>query len=72
MNIKTADEIGIFIREERKKQGILQQDLAELSRVSIHFLSNLENGRQSAEMRKVFAVLRSLGISMHLETRAQA
>jgi y4mF family transcriptional regulator len=68
-SITSADQIGEVIRRERKKQGLLQQDLADLSGVSGHFLSNLENGKATAETRKVLAVLRNLGIGVRLETR---
>ena len=67
--IYSVKQIGDFIRKERKQQGIIQQDLADLSGVSLHFLSNLENGKTSVEFQKVFAVLQSLGIEIHLKTR---
>ena len=68
-SVKNAEQIGKIIRKERKRQGILQQDLAELSGVSLHFLSNLENGKATVELQKVLLVLRSLGITLKLETR---
>ncbi|WP_321992432.1 type II toxin-antitoxin system Y4mF family antitoxin [Marispirochaeta aestuarii] len=67
--IHSAEQIGEIIRYERKRQKILQQDLADLSGVSLHFLSNLENGKPTVEFRKVLLVLRSLGIEMELRTR---
>ena len=67
--IHSAEQIGELIRCERKRQKILQQDLADLSGVSLHFLSNLENGKATVEFRKVLLVLRSLGIEMELRTR---
>ena len=68
-SIQTAAEIGELIRTERKRQKILQQDLADLSGVSLHFLSNLENGKASVEFQKVLLIFRSLGIKMQLTTR---
>lgn len=67
--IKTVAQIGKLIRSERKRQKILQQDLADLSGVSLHFLSNLENGKPTVEFQKVLQVLFSLGIEMELKTR---
>ena len=69
LSIHSAEQIGELIRCERKRQKILQQDLADLSGVSLHFLSNLENGKTTVEFRKVLLVLRSLGIEMELHTR---
>jgi HTH-type transcriptional regulator / antitoxin HipB len=67
--IQSVTQIGELIRSERKRQKILQQDLADLSGVSLHFLSNLENGKPAVEFQKVLLVLRSLGIEMELKTR---
>ena len=69
LSIHSAEQIGEIIRYERKLQKILQQDLADLSGVSLHFLSNLENGKATVEFRKVLLGLRSLGIEMELRTR---
>ncbi len=71
-SIISVKEIGELIRAERKRQNILQQDLAELSGVSLHFLSNLENGKASVEFQKVLLVFRSLGIEIQLTTRQAA
>jgi len=68
-SVLTVAEIGELIRAERKRQRILQQDLADLSGVSLHFLSNLENGKTTVEFQKVLLVFRSLGIEMQLTTR---
>ena len=67
--IISVSQIGEVIQKERKRQKVLQRDLAELSGVSLHFLSNLENGKPSVEFQKVLLVLRSLGISMLLSPR---
>lgn len=67
--IRLVSQIGELIRTERKRQGLVQRDLAELSGVSWHFLSNLENGKPTAELEKTMLVLRSLGIDMRLTAR---
>ncbi|MCD6396445.1 MAG: helix-turn-helix transcriptional regulator, partial [Spirochaetaceae bacterium] len=71
-SVLTVTEIGKVIRTERKRQKIIQQDLAALSGVSHHFLSNLENGKASVEFQKVLLIFRSLGIEMQLTTRQAA
>ncbi len=68
-SVLSVAEIGKLIRAERKRQKILQQDLADLSGVSLHFLSNLENGKATVEFQKVLLIFRSLGIEMQLITR---
>ena len=69
-SIDSVKQIGELIRKERKRQGVRQQDLADLSGVSWHFLSNLENGKSTVEFQKVLLVLRCLGIGIQLETRS--
>lgn len=70
ITVQSVSQIGELIRKERKRQKILQQDLAELSGISLHFLSNLENGKPTVEFQKVMLVLRSLGITMKLSARS--
>lgn len=69
IHVTSVTQIGEAIRRERKRQGIMQRDLADLSGVSYHFLSNLENGKASSELQKVLKVLQSLGISVLLAPR---
>jgi len=69
--IRDTEQIGKIIRTERKRQKILQQDLADLSGVSQHFLSNLENGKATVEFQKVLQILQTLGIDMFLKNRSR-
>ncbi len=62
-DIKT---LGRIIREERRKQNLTQQDLADTAGVSVRFLGDLERGKDSCEIARVFSVLRVLGISLQL------
>ena len=66
--ISTAD-IGCIIREERKQQHLTQTELSGLSGVGITFLSNLENGKESAEIGKALNVLTMLGIDLFAQRR---
>ena len=52
INIGSTKELGELIMHERKAQGLTQTQLAGLSGVGITFLSNLENGKQTAELGK--------------------
>ena len=67
--IRSVTQIGELIRKERKRQDLVQRDLADLSGVSWHFLSNLENGKPTVELEKTMLVLRSLGIDIRLTAR---
>lgn len=62
-------ELGVLIREERLRQKLTQTDLAGISGVGITFISQLENGKKTAEMGRVIRVLTMLGIDLYAERR---
>ena len=49
--------IGDFVKEERKKNQLKQEDLALYAGVSTKFISQLENGKETLKLDKVNAVL---------------
>lgn len=59
--------IGTKIRQERKAQSMTQTELANLSGVSLNFLSQLEQGKPSVQMDKVLMVLDTLGLNIELK-----
>ena len=67
--LATVGELASLIRFERRRQGITQAELAGLSGVGVTFLSQLENGKESAEVGKVLSVLTMLGIDLVAEPR---
>lgn len=70
MTVSTPAEIGALIRDERIRQRLTQTDLAGLAGVGITFISQLENGKESAELGKALGVLTILGIDLIAERRA--
>lgn len=62
-------ELGSLIREERLRQKLTQTDLVGISGVGITFISQLENGKETAEMGRVIRVLTMLGIDLYAERR---
>ena len=58
-----SHKIGSIIRAEREQLGLTTQLLADLADVSLPTLLSIEKGR-GAQMRKVAAVLRSLGLEL--------
>ena len=59
------ESIGKLIREERKRQGLSQQQLASLARLSRATLSAIENGTvPEVGVRKLETVLRLLGLTL--------
>ena len=67
--IRSVKDLGLAIRNERRRQGMTQAELAGLADVGVTFLSQLENGKESAEVGKVLRVLTMLGIDVIAEVR---
>ena len=70
--IETTEDIGQAVRRKRKEQGILQEKAAGLSGVGTKFLSQLENGKETAEIGKILQVLRALGLEIYIYPRSHS
>lgn len=57
-------ELGQLIRRKRKEVGVLQADAAGLAGVGTRFLSEIERGKETAELGKVLQVLERLGLEV--------
>lgn len=69
MKIKNSKDLGLAIRTRRKELGYTQQYLSETTGLSTSFLSNLENGKETAEIGKAILVVNILGLDINIETR---
>lgn len=68
-NIPDIHNLGQLIREHRKQQGLTQTKLSMFSGVSPKFISELENGKATAEIGKTLRVLQYLGLEMKITPR---
>ena len=64
-------EVGRAIRAIRTERDMTQAELAAAARVSRKWLSETENGKASAELGLVLAVLQELGCSVEIVPRPQ-
>ena len=64
------EALGRAVRAARRAQGLRQTDLAALAGVGTRFLSDLENGKPTAELGRVLQVIDSLGLELQLEPRS--
>ena len=64
--ISSSDALGKLIRYKRKQDKLTQIELAELTGVGTRFLSELENGKPTAQLEKVFQVMLGLGLKMRV------
>lgn len=65
-----ASGFGAVLREERRRQGYTQQEVADYSGVGITFVSQLERGKPTAELGKALRVMQTLGIDFFAEPRS--
>ena len=64
MRIRTATDLGAFIRERRTKLGMDQIELAKKSGTSRKWLVEVEQGKPGAEIGLILRTLKSLEISI--------
>ena len=67
MRIRTATDLGAFIRERRTKLGMDQISLAKKAATSRKWLVEVEQGKPGAEIGLILRTLKSLEISIDLE-----
>ena len=65
-NKKPPNILGHAIREQRKKAKITQQELSDLARTGLNFVSQLERGKETVRLDKVLAMLSILGLELRL------
>lgn len=68
--ISTPGELGNVIRFKRKEIGVRQEVVAGMAGVGTKFLSQLENGKETAELGKTLQVLRKMGLEVYIFPRA--
>lgn len=71
MNIKITDtaSLGKAIRQRRKELHYTQAYVAEFTGFSASFISDLENGKATAEFGKTLFLIQLLGMDLCLEKR---
>ena len=54
--------LGSYIREERRKAGLTQEEFAVRSGLGLRFVRELEQGKETVRMDKVNQALRMFGM----------
>jgi HTH-type transcriptional regulator/antitoxin HipB len=67
MRIRTAADLGAFIRERRTKLGMDQITLTKKAGTSRKWLVEVEQGKPRAEIGLILRTLKSLGVSVDLK-----
>ena len=71
VRIRTPTDLGLVIREQRKRLRLGQRELARQAGVSRQWVVEVENGKQRAEVGLVLRTLAALGLDLSIEKRAQ-
>lgn len=64
-------ELGILVRQTRKKQGLSQESLAAVCGIGVRFLRELEQGKESCHLEKTLTILQMLGIEIIMAPRGE-
>ncbi|MDR0816567.1 MAG: helix-turn-helix domain-containing protein [Desulfovibrio sp.] len=66
INFFGMEELGVIIKRVRKMRGLTQRDLAMQTNTSEKFISNVENGKKTAQLGKVLLLIRVLDLGTRL------
>ncbi|WP_026521398.1 helix-turn-helix domain-containing protein [Butyrivibrio sp. VCB2001] len=69
MKITDAKSFGNALRKRRKELGYTQSYISEFTGFSVSFLSDLENGKSTAELGKALYLASILGLDLTMEAR---
>ncbi|MCR5516975.1 MAG: helix-turn-helix domain-containing protein [Lachnospiraceae bacterium] len=69
MMISDAKSFGQALRQRRKELGYTQAFVAETTGFSVSFISDLENGKETAELDKSIRLANLLGLDCELKPR---
>jgi len=62
-------EIGILIKQRRTLLNIKQSDLAEIAKVGLRYLNEIENGKGNPSIGKLEKILNVLGLQMEINVK---
>jgi transcriptional regulator with XRE-family HTH domain len=65
--VYTPSSLGAAIRHFRLQGGLSQAELAERTGLNRTYLSDLERGKETEQVRRILRVLKELGVRMTLE-----
>ncbi|MBP3736876.1 MAG: helix-turn-helix domain-containing protein [Lachnospiraceae bacterium] len=72
MRITDAKSFGAMLKTRRKQLGYTQAYISEMTGLSVSFLSELENGKKTAQLEKAIEVAMLLGLNLTMEARGKA
>ena len=67
---RLPEYIGRAIRDIRKKKQMTQSALADVTGTSTKFISDVERGKNTVQIDKVFDLILALGLKVYLTTES--
>lgn len=67
MRIGNARDLSLYLRARRRAMGLSQSALAAKAGVSRRWLSDVESGKPTVEVGRVFSLLYALDLDMNLD-----
>ena len=69
MKILDSSDLGKVIRKRRKELHYTQEYISQFTGLSVSFISDVENGKPTAELEKVLKLVHILGMDVFVEER---
>lgn len=69
VKIKSAKDLGNYVREFRESQKMTQADILGLANTGNRFIVELENGKPTVQFQKVLDVLDVLGLEIVIQKK---
>ncbi len=70
MKLSNASEFGNAIKTRRKQLGYTQAYISDVTGFSTSFISDLENGKKTAELEKSLFIANLLGLDIEIKERS--
>lgn len=70
MKLSNAEDFGMAVKLRRKQLGYTQAYISEVTGFSTSFISDLENGKKTAELGKALFIANLLGLDIEANERA--
>jgi transcriptional regulator with XRE-family HTH domain len=67
--VRSASELGTLMRAFRKSQHLTLEKVSGITNSGMRFLSELERGKETAELGKTLEILNKLGLEVIIQPR---
>lgn len=65
--VQRPQDFGQFVADRRRELGVSQEELADRLGFSRSYLSEMESGEATMQMKRLMRVMRELGMRIELE-----